>query len=86
MRTLLSVLLIALLVTLFIPTPALAMEGEPAGGCPVGFELHHFMDHTGEHMHRHIGVDRDLNGDGFICMKMLPNNLHLHVDNYLPLP
>jgi hypothetical protein len=86
MRTLLSVLLITLLVTLFVPAPALASPIEVLGSCPVDFELHHFMDHTGEHMHTHIGIDRDLNGDGYICMKMLTNDLHLHVDNSFRLP
>ena len=86
MKTLLSVLLITLLVSLFLAVPAFASHGDPVGSCPSSFELHHFMDHPGEHMHRHIGVDRDLNGDGYICMKMLPNNLHLHVDNFRPLP
>ncbi|OGO33075.1 MAG: hypothetical protein A2Z16_05220 [Chloroflexi bacterium RBG_16_54_18] len=27
---------------------------------------------------------RDLNGDGYICMKPLPFDMHLHVDNSLP--
>jgi hypothetical protein len=85
MRTLLSVLLVALLVSLFVPSIAFASEGVPLGSCPVGFDLHPFMDHTGDPMHTHIGVAQDLNGDGYICMKMLPNDLHLHVDNSLPL-
>jgi hypothetical protein len=86
MKTLLSVFLIAVLVTLFVPAPALASPVEVLGSCPVGFELHHFMEHDGEHMHRHIGITQDLNGDGFICMKMLTNDLHLHVDNSFILP
>jgi hypothetical protein len=36
-------------------------------------------------MHQHIGVDQDLNGDGYICMKMLSNDLHLHVDDSISL-
>ena len=78
------VLLLSLLVSLFAATGVLADHGEPVGSCPPVFELHHFMDHT-EHMHRHIGNDNDSNGDGYICMKQLPNHLHLHVDNNLPL-
>ena len=81
MKVALLSLLVALLVSLFIPSTALASEASQIGGCPVYFELHPFMDHTGEHMHTHIGLDLDLNGDGYICMKMLPNDLHLHVDN-----
>jgi len=81
-----SVLLVTLLVSLFLAPTAFASPVDPVGSCPPGFELHHFMDHDGDHMHRHIGVDRDLNGDGYICMKMLPNDLHLHVDISVPLP
>lgn len=85
-RILLSVLLATLLLAFSVPTAALASEGEPIGSCAPNFELHQVMDHSGEHMHHHIGVDQDFNGDGYICMRMLPNDLHLHVDNFLPLP
>jgi hypothetical protein len=81
-----SVLLVTLLISLFLATTAFAGPGDPVGSCQPDFELHHFMDHDGDHMHPHIGVDKDLNGDGYICMKMLPNDLHLHVDNSSPLP
>lgn len=78
--------MVALLISMWVASPALAEHGDPVGSCPPVFELHHFMDHSGEHMHQHIGVDQDLNGDGWICMQMLPNDLHLHVDNSIPLP
>lgn len=83
-RKFVFVLLLSLLVSLFAATSALADHGEPVGSCSPAFELRHVMDHA-EHMHRHIGNDKDSNGDGFICMKHLPNDLHLHVDNVLPL-
>lgn len=87
MKKLALILLFSILLSLFLATAAFAEEHtDPAGSCPPRFELHHFMDHAGEHMHRHIGLEDDLNGDGYICMKMLPNDLHLHVDNALPLP
>jgi len=86
MKKLFSILLIILMVSLFLANVAFASQGNPVGSCPPKFELHRFMDHSGDPMHRHIGVDRDLNGDGYICMKMLPNNLHLHIDNSIPLP
>lgn len=86
MKKLFSILLVTLLVSLFLVTTAFASHGDPVGSCPPNFELHHFMDHSGDHMHRHIGIDRDLNSDGYICMKMLSSDLHLHVDNFLPLP
>lgn len=84
MKILLSGLLVVLLVSVFLAAPASASPGDPLGSCPQPFDLNPFMEHSGEHMHEHIGVDRDLNGDGYICMKMLPNDLHLHVDNSKP--
>ena len=86
MKKLFSILVILTVVSLFITSPVAASEANPVGACPPAFELHHTMDHTGPHMHPHIGADQDSNVDGFICMKMLPNDLHLHVDNTLPLP
>jgi hypothetical protein len=86
MKTIFSVLLITLLITVLLPAQAFASPTDPAGSCPPAFELHMFMDHSGDPLHVHIGVDRDLDGDGYICMKMLPNDLHLHVDNSTPLP
>jgi hypothetical protein len=86
MKKMFYIFLVTLLVSLFITNIAFASHGAPVGGCLPKFELHDFMDHSGEHMHQHIGVDQDLNGDGYICVKMLSNDLHLHVDNYLPLP
>ena len=45
------------------------------------------MEHDGEHMHQHVGTDTDFNGDGWICVKMVSvdSNIHVHVDNNLPL-
>jgi hypothetical protein len=79
------VLLVVFLLTMLIPATAFAHPGAQAGVCPPGFELHQYMDHSGDPMHWHIGVTADLNGDGFICMRMLPNGAHLHVDNSIPL-
>ncbi|HWQ84231.1 MAG TPA: hypothetical protein VN363_06665 [Anaerolineales bacterium] len=84
MKLLFTVLLVTLLTSVWITGPALADHGDQMGNCPPVFELHHFTDHSGEHMHQHIGLDQDLNSDGWICMQMLPNDLHLHVDNNLP--
>lgn len=75
------IFLIVLILSLTLVNTAFASHGEPAGGCPPRFELHHFMDHSGEHMHQHIGVNRDLNGDGYICVKHLSTTKHLHIDN-----
>ena len=84
-KKLFSALMVVLLLSQVFSITAFASDGQPAGRCAPPFELHPFMDHSGDHMHQHIGVDRDLNGDGFICMKMISPDLHLHVDNSIPL-
>lgn len=69
--------------------PALAMDmPAPLGACPTGFDLHPLM-HDGPHMHEHIGIDTDANGDGYVCVMhvgLASDPLHLHTDNNLPLP
>jgi len=85
MKKIYMVLVFMLLLSLSLGTTAFASSDTPAGRCAPGFELH-MMEHFGEHHHPHIGVDRDLNGDGSICMKSLPSNMHLIVDNSVPLP
>lgn len=62
-------------------------ESEPEGACPNSFELHMVMPHS-DHGHRHVGTDTDLNGDGWLCAKVVGANEinHVHVDNNLPLP
>jgi hypothetical protein len=85
MKKLFSVVLVTFLLSQLFTATAFAMENQPVGRCAPTFDLIPYMDHSGEHMHTHIGVDQDLNGDGFICMKMLSADLHLHVDNSIPL-
>lgn len=51
MKKMHSVLLITLLISLSLATTAFASPGIPLRGCPPGFELHHSMDHDGDHMH-----------------------------------
>jgi len=85
MKKLFSVVLVVLLFSQLFAVSASASEGQPAGRCAPAFEIHPFMEHSGDPIHHHIGVDQDLNGDGFICMKMLNPDLHLHVDNSIPL-
>ena len=59
---------------------------EPTGSCPPGFERHHMGEHMDmDHSDHHIGTHADQNGDGYVCVKHLKNNLHVHVDNMLPL-
>ena len=61
----------------------LAEHGEPVAGCAPPFELHHVMNHDDHHMgqHRHIGSDTDRNGDGYLCVKHISADKHLHIDN-----
>ena len=68
--------------------PAVSAGGEPVGGCPDSFELHMAMDHNHDHSgHKHVGNDKDLNGDGWICGKHVGANgsVHVHIDNNVPL-
>jgi hypothetical protein len=86
MKKTISLLLLIALLAIFLASPASASHGEPAGGCPPQFELHHFMDHDNhDHHHRHIGVTEDLNQDGYICVKHVSQDLHAHADNFMPL-
>ena len=86
MKKILSLMIVVLLMSFLLTSTAIASEGSPVGSCPPLFELHHYMDHSGDPLHTHIGVDQDLNGDGYICMRMLTNDLHLHIDNFIPSP
>ena len=80
----LSGLIAMVLMFSFAPSVFAADGQPPAGSCSNGFETHEFGHHMdGGHTH-HIGITEDLNGDGLICVKHLPNGLHVHVDNVLP--
>jgi len=67
-----------------------AASGDPVNGCPNSFTLHEAMDGNHNHGgdHKHVGNDRDLNGDGWICGKHVGKNgsVHVHIDNNKPLP
>ncbi len=77
--------LILTMVLILVSALPAAASG-PVGQCPPNFELHHMMHHdNAAHMHTHIGVDRDLNGDGYLCVKHINAVLHLHIDNRIPL-
>lgn len=74
--------ILAVFLSLSVTLPAWAAGGPPVGGCAPGFELHEWMPHEDSDGHRHIGITQDLNGDGWICMKVVgPGTLHVHVDN-----
>jgi len=82
MKKLMFALLLVMLISQFAVPVALAADA-PAGSCPSRFELARAMDHD-EHHHQHVGTDADLNGDGWICMKHVRPEIHLHIDNNLP--
>ena len=81
--------LIVVLLMLVLAPAALAQGGDPVGGCPDGFHLHHMMDHDdhADPMHQHVGNDKDQNGDGYVCVKHVgkSGNIHVHIDNKKPL-
>jgi hypothetical protein len=83
------ILAIVMLLSLLLATAVSAEElQEPVGGCPDSFELMMMHDHDGdEHMHHHVGNDKDQNGDGWLCMKYVGRDgkNHVHTDNNVPL-
>ena len=93
MKKLTFALLIAVLLLHAFSLATLAAGTIPpgaVGACPPGFE---FMDashlsHDPGDMHLHAGIQVDLNGDGWVCMKHVTptEKVHVHVDNNLPLP
>ena len=85
------VLVLIAAVVLMLATVSFAIaSGDPVGGCPDDFHLHTVMDHDHDHggPHKHVGNDRDFNGDGWICVKHVgpDGSIHVHIDNNIPLP
>ncbi len=78
-------LVVILLLSLLAITPARAETTAPLGSCPQGFTLMTVMQHDSME-HTHIGLATDLNGDGYLCMRQATPDLHVHVDDTLPLP
>jgi hypothetical protein len=80
-------LMVALAIIGSVSVRSASAESDPLGGCPDSFELHMVMPHE-EHGHHHVGTDTDLNGDGWICAKVVGANQtnHVHIDNNVPLP
>jgi hypothetical protein len=84
MKLAIWIILAAFLFAAFLTAPAQAGNHTvPTGTCPAGFALHHIMEHMDHHDH-HIGLEFDLNQDGYICVKHLAGGLHVHIDNVLP--
>lgn len=84
------IILLVVVALMLFTVPFVSANGDPVGGCPDSFQLHMVMDHTSDHngQHKHVGNDRDLNGDGWICGKHVGANgsVHVHIDNNIPLP
>ena len=87
MKKLFSSLLLVVLLLQVFSAAVYAEPSAPIGSCPKSFELHMAMNHDGDHMHKHVGTDTDHNGDGWICVKFVSvdSNIHVHIDNNLPL-
>jgi hypothetical protein len=82
MRKLTIPILAVLVIGLFLVPIAFAAQGQPPiGECPPGFEIHDFHDHEMHEHDHHIGLTKDLNGNGLICVKHLSSGKHVHVDD-----
>lgn len=81
MKKLVLVLIVVSILSLGSAFPVTAAT-KPVGGCPTGFTLHEVGEHM-DHPDHHIGLAADLNGNGFLCMKPLGNELHVHVDDVI---
>jgi hypothetical protein len=68
-----------LVLTLSITTSARAAS-MPVAGCPTGFMLMEVMSHD-DMEHKHAGLKADLNQDGYLCMRMATDSIHVHMDN-----
>lgn len=72
---------ILLSIGLFPAPVALAAEEPPVGTCPTGFHLHEFHS-PGMHEHgHHVGLEVDLNDNGWFCAMHLKSGLHVHTDD-----
>jgi len=83
LKKILLIAFLALFLAVVVAPTAFAMAGEPVAGCPKGFELMMVMDHE-DPMHQHIGTMADQNGDGWVCMRHITDERHLHIDNTVP--
>jgi hypothetical protein len=81
MRKTISVVLMVLTLSMSLVGAASAQADLPVGGCPDGFELMEVMEHD-QMEHNHLGLHVDLNGDGYLCMKHVTAQNHVHIDNF----
>ena len=87
MKKVLLMLIIVLLLSVSIVAIAAADDGQAHGDCPSEkWTPHKWVNHdqhTHDGNHKHVGNDKDLNGDGWICGKHVGKNgdVHVHIDN-----
>lgn len=79
--------LFLIVVTLALISVSTALAGGtiPVGGCPSGFHLHHETDldyHDG-HIHQHVGIKVDVNGEDYLCVYHTNPGLHVLIDNFV---
>lgn len=81
-KSLLYLLLMVVVVFSVFPATTVFAEDSPMpqASCPTGFMLMVMEEDPTAHDH-HIGLSKDLNGDGYLCMKELKSGSHVHVDN-----
>jgi hypothetical protein len=82
-KKLVFLLLMVLLLSSLSSYTVYASGGQSGRSCPQGYELHPLMDPM-DQMHTHIGLDQDLNGNGFVCMKMVTPDYCVIVDDTIP--
>jgi hypothetical protein len=82
-KSILALALVAIVALLVAAPLAFAEPGEPVGDCPPGFMLHPAGEHDHEEHaeHRHVGLDldSDANGDGWMCVRHVGGEQHVHV-------
>ncbi len=84
MQKVVLILMLVLVFTLSFSTAASAAS-TPVGGCPSGWMLMQVMQHD-QMEHKHAGLKVDLNGDGWLCMRVATPDIHVHMDNVVPQP
>ena len=93
MKRYFAVAILVLIVVLIVALPAFAHghggSDAPNETCPPGFDHAHKVHEGGGHddsshgEHKHVGNDKDQNGDGYVCVKHAgkDGNTHVHADN-----
>lgn len=93
MKRLLGIGVLMLVVALMVSVPVFASghggADAPNETCSPGFDHAHQVgadgthDDSGHGDHKHVGNDKDQNGDGWVCVKHAGKDgkVHVHADN-----